>query len=282
MSFKISFEDRNLIPRSVQDGFTFLTWTGRRAYISGMKGEEKFRSGGRRISERRRIIHDQKIIRSHRSVLFGLLFLTALVPCSGGVTLYVDGSFRGLEAGTAARPFRTMAAALNRALSGDTVEVASGLYREHISMKAGVRLVSRKVGAAVLYGGADRSGGHPTVIGAGRGYAIVRRLAVDASLVQRVQPGRRRAAAGLCAARRVFRGYGGHNRFKPPIPGRRRAQPIPASPGPSRSTGRMDSRLCESPGVGKQSIIPRDRSLNSPFGIRPARPGPKNDYKGLS
>lgn len=89
----------------------------------------------------------------------------------------VNCSYVGAEAGTAARPFRTIAAAMNRAVPGDTVVVASGLYRERVSLKSRVKLVSQKIGAAVLHGGANRSGGCATVDGADqaelRGFAIV-------------------------------------------------------------------------------------------------------------
>ncbi len=102
---------------------------------------------------------------------FGLvLCLGALLmispACREPRTYFVDGSYVGVETGSEDQPFRTIAAGLDHASPGDTVEVASGLYRENVHLKAGVLLVSRKIAAAVIHGQAGRSGGHPTVSGA--------------------------------------------------------------------------------------------------------------------
>lgn len=95
-----------------------------------------------------------------------LLLMVILLSCNGPTTYYVDGSYTGVETGTISQPYRTITEALNHAVSGDVVEVAPGLYREVITMKEGVKLVSERIGAAVIHGGADRSGGYPTVTGA--------------------------------------------------------------------------------------------------------------------
>jgi len=79
---------------------------------------------------------------------------------------YVDSSYKGPESGTIDQPYRTITKAINRAGSGDTVLVAPGLYRENVRLKQRVRLISRYVGGAIIHGGADRSGGNPTVTGA--------------------------------------------------------------------------------------------------------------------
>jgi hypothetical protein len=102
-------------------------------------------------------------------VMYGFLFLSLIVlfpACPFSNTYYVDASYQGVEAGTASQPYHTITAALNRAVSGDTIEVAPGLYSENIRMKAGVKLVSKKIGGAIIHGGADLSGGWPTVTGA--------------------------------------------------------------------------------------------------------------------
>jgi len=101
--------------------------------------------------------------------MYGFIFLSLIVlfqACPVSNTYYVDASYQGAEAGTVSQPYRTITAALNRAGSGDTIEVAPGLYNENIRMKAGVKVVSKKIGAAVIHGGADLSGGWPTVTGA--------------------------------------------------------------------------------------------------------------------
>lgn len=78
----------------------------------------------------------------------------------------VDGSYTGPEAGTEAQPFRTISAALARAVDGDLIKVAPGLYRENITLKPGVGVVARPIGAAIIHGGARPSSGRPTVVGA--------------------------------------------------------------------------------------------------------------------
>ncbi len=103
-------------------------------------------------------------LRDARGLILGLGILLLLTTgCPPPTTYYVHGAYTGIEVGTEAQPFRTIAAGLGHASSGDTVVVASGLYREHVTLPAGVSLVSPRVGAAVIHGGADRDGGHPTV-----------------------------------------------------------------------------------------------------------------------
>lgn len=99
--------------------------------------------------------------------IFLLVFsLLAVISCGGPSTYYVDESYKGTEKGTGSQPYRTITAAMKKAASGDRIDVAPGLYRENISMKKGVKLISKKIGAAIIHGGADRIGGNPTVIGA--------------------------------------------------------------------------------------------------------------------
>jgi len=102
-------------------------------------------------------------------VKHGFIFLSLIVlfqACADPNTYYVDASYDGVEAGTVSQPYRTITAALNRAVSGDTIEVVPGLYNENIRMKAGVKVISKKIGAAIIHGGANLSGGRPTVTGA--------------------------------------------------------------------------------------------------------------------
>lgn len=84
----------------------------------------------------------------------------------GGNTIYVDASYAGTGTGSQSQPFKTIAAGLNLAVSGDTVEVSPGLYRDNVRLKSGVTLLSKKTGAAIIHGGAERRGGNPTVTGA--------------------------------------------------------------------------------------------------------------------
>lgn len=98
-----------------------------------------------------------------RLVGFTILSITFLVSLGCTHTYFVDGSYTGPETGTQAQPFRTVARALSTAVSRDIVIVVPGLYRENVTIPDGVVLRSPKVGAAILHGGAGRSGGNPTV-----------------------------------------------------------------------------------------------------------------------
>jgi hypothetical protein len=77
--------------------------------------------------------------------------------------LYVDAGYKGPEAGTAERPFRTIDKAMRWSVSGTTIYVAPGRYREVVVMNEGVRLVSRQTGAAIIDGAANNPGRAPAV-----------------------------------------------------------------------------------------------------------------------
>jgi hypothetical protein len=85
-------------------------------------------------------------------------------PVAGQI--FVDGSYAGPETGTAAKPYRTISAALVAAREGYVIRVGPGLYRENVTLKKYVGVVARTTGAAIIHGGARPTGGYPTVVGA--------------------------------------------------------------------------------------------------------------------
>lgn len=92
----------------------------------------------------------------------GLSILSALLLSA--CNLYVDGAYTGTEVGSESQPFRTIARALSVASAGDVVYVRPGLYRENLRLPADVDLISTRTGAAIIHGGAGRSGGNPAVV----------------------------------------------------------------------------------------------------------------------
>ncbi|GAA6140274.1 DUF1565 domain-containing protein [Hydrogenophaga sp. 5NK40-0174] len=97
--------------------------------------------------------------------LAGLTALTACLLLSACEIpeLYVDAGHTGPEAGTMDRPFRSIDKAMRWSVSGTTIHVAPGRYRENVVLKEGVHLLSRQTGAAIIDGGANRAARAPAV-----------------------------------------------------------------------------------------------------------------------
>jgi len=79
-----------------------------------------------------------------------LLFVSS---AASSRTLYVDESSTGQQSGTPSQPYRTIAGALAVAQLGDSVQVAPGVYREHLTLKSDVSLVGDGYDTCSIDGG---------------------------------------------------------------------------------------------------------------------------------
>src|SRR5262245_40280484 len=91
-------------------------------------------------------------------VLLSLTVLSASALLAGSLalatTFFVDDNPTPAgEDGSAARPFRTITSAINNALSGDTVMVAPGIYRENILVISGLHLMGAGADTTIIDGG---------------------------------------------------------------------------------------------------------------------------------
>ncbi len=100
-------------------------------------------------------------------VAFSTLALpSAQVSGQQSGTVYVDASnTTGIEDGTADHPYNTIQEGIDAALSGDTVQVAAGIYYENIALKDGVKVQGAGAEVTIIDGG--EAGSVVTAVGVG-------------------------------------------------------------------------------------------------------------------
>ena len=74
------------------------------------------------------------------NLLHWLLFLLLVASTSYAATIYIDATNQGPEDGSEAKPFNTIQEGIDAAESGDTVQVAAGIYEGAIRFKDGITL----------------------------------------------------------------------------------------------------------------------------------------------
>jgi hypothetical protein len=94
--------------------------------------------------------------KKHLGEIAGSLLVLAIVVipvfsfAKDGTTLYVNSAASGAQNGSSSHPFKTIGAALGAAKSGDKVNVASGTYKENITLPKKVKLVGAGKGKSVI------------------------------------------------------------------------------------------------------------------------------------
>ena len=59
--------------------------------------------------------------------------------------LYVNGAYQGIQNGTKEAPFKTISQAAAKAVPGDEVIVAPGVYREHVNPLRGGNTATQRI-----------------------------------------------------------------------------------------------------------------------------------------